>query len=158
MDTCTRSSLASRTFTHPTQGSTPFSATQSLMLCLPFQHYSGCVKKKTSPLDMSVRLLTLGLSYTLNTWKHPLLCYTVPQAMPSLPVLFRVCKEENQPLRSVCEVPSHTRFIKLVRPHFQSQFNTYQSINAYTTIYTISGLRKTLWKQNELLRWVKTTP
>ena len=36
--------------------------------------------------------------YTPNTRKHPLLCYTVPRAMPSLPVLFTVCKEENQPL------------------------------------------------------------
>ena len=34
--------------------------------------------------------------------EHPLLCYTVPQAMPSLLVLFRVCKEENHPRRSVC--------------------------------------------------------
>ena len=33
--------------------------------------------------------------YTPITRKHPLLYYTVPQAMPSIPVLFRVCKEEN---------------------------------------------------------------
>ena len=50
--------------------------------------------------------------------KHPLLYYTVPQAMPSLPVLFRVCKEENQPSRLVCEVPSHPRFIKQVQTPF----------------------------------------
>ena len=63
MDTWTRSSLDSKTSMHPTQGSIPFSATQSLRLCLPFQCNSGCAKKKTNPLDLSVRfLLTLGLS------------------------------------------------------------------------------------------------
>ena len=51
-------------------------------------------------------------TYTPNTRKHPLLCSIVPQAIPSLPVLFRVWKEENQPSRLVCEVPSHNRFIK----------------------------------------------
>ena len=96
--------------------------------------------------------------YPPNTRKHPLLCYTVPQAMPSLPVLFRVCKEENHPPRSIYEVPSHTRFIKFFKPHFHSHLNTYQSTNAYTTIYTIFGLRRTVRQQNELPRWVKTTP
>ena len=93
-----------------------------------------------------------------NTRKHPLLFYIVPRVMPSLPVLFRVCKEEKQSPRSVCEVPSHTRFINLVRSHFHSQFDSVKSTNAYTTMYTIYGLRKIVWKQNELLRWVKTTP
>jgi len=41
--------------------------------------------------------------------------------MPSLPVVFRVCKEEEKTPRYVCEVPSHTVLIKLVRPHFPSQ-------------------------------------
>ena len=54
--------------------------------------------------------------YSPNTRKHPFLYYTVPWAMPFLPMLFRVCKEENHPPRSVYEVPSHTRFIKLFRP------------------------------------------
>ena len=32
--------------------------------------------------------------------------------MPSLPVLFKGCKEEIQPYSSVCGAPAHTRFIK----------------------------------------------
>ena len=53
-----------------------------------------------------------------NTRKHPLLCYTVPRAMPSLLVLFRGCKEEIQPSSSVCEAPSHTRFVKQAQTPF----------------------------------------
>ena len=73
MDTCTRSSMTSKTSTHPTQGSMPFSATYSLGLCLPFQCCSRCAKKKTSPS------------------------------------------------KSICEVPSYTRFIKLVQIQFHSK-------------------------------------
>ena len=81
MDTCTRSSLPFKTSTHPTQGSIPFSATQSLRLCLPFQCCSGCAKKETSPS------------------------------------------------RSICEVPSYTRFIKLVQIQFHSKpFQTKEKI------------------------------
>ena len=35
--------------THPTQGSIPFSATQSLRLCLPFQCSLGCARKNNHP-------------------------------------------------------------------------------------------------------------
>ena len=73
MDTCTRSGLDPKTSTHPTQGSIPFSATQSLGLCLSFQCCSRCAKKKTIPS------------------------------------------------RSICEVPSYTRFIKLVQIQFHSK-------------------------------------
>ena len=84
------------------------------------------MEKLTAKLASSIPKLwtpTLDLAwllniYTPNTRKHPLLCYTVPRAMPSLPVFFRVCKEENQPSRLVCEVPSHTRFIKQVQTPF----------------------------------------
>jgi len=38
--------------------------------------------------------------------------------MPSHSVLFRVCKEEIHPPRSIYEVPSHTRFIKLFQTPF----------------------------------------
>ena len=80
--------------------------------------------------------------YPANIRKHPLLCYTVPRFMPSLPVLFRVCKEENQPPRSVCEVPSHTRFIKLAYNLFPlpNQFIPNPK-DAYTTI-TVLGMDK----------------
>ena len=55
----------------PTQGSIPFSATQSLGLCLPFQCYSGGVEKKSNPLALSVRLMhTLGLSSRLRPHFH----------------------------------------------------------------------------------------
>ena len=38
--------------------------------------------------------------------------------MQSLPVLFSVSREENMPSRFVCEVSSHTRFIKQVQNPF----------------------------------------
>ena len=97
------------------------------------------VSSSTELWTLAPNLAWLLNIYPPNTRKHPLLCYTVPQAMPSLLVLFKVCKEENNPPRFVCEVPSHTRFTKLVRPHFQSQFNTNQTTNAYTTKDNFSG-------------------
>ena len=141
------------TRTHPSQHSWVYRATKELEI-LTAKLVSSSTELWTPAPNLSL-LLNI---YPPNTRKYPLLCYIVPRAMPSLLVLFRVCKEENQPLRSVYEVPSHNRFIKLVRPHFHFQFNIDQSTNAYTTIYTIYGLRKTVWQQNELLRWVKTTP
>ena len=130
MDTYTRPSLDFKTPTHPTQGNIPFSATQSLRLCLPFQCYSRCSKKKTNPSrfvyevpsytrfikllrkckgrmaklvahsrakDTSIRSICLGIHNTCtpNTRKHPLLCYTVPQYMPFLLVLFRLCRADS---------------------------------------------------------------
>ena len=43
--------------------------------------------------DTSTRSIWPGIhnTYTPNTRKHPLLCYTVPWDMPSLSMLFRVC-------------------------------------------------------------------
>ena len=43
--------------------------------------------------DTSTRSIWLGIhnTYTPNTRKYPLLCSTVPWAMHSFPVLFRVC-------------------------------------------------------------------
>ena len=71
MDTYTRSSLDPKKSTNPTQGSIPFSAIQSLGLFLPFQCYSGGVKKKANPLALSVRLLhRLGLSSKLRPHFH----------------------------------------------------------------------------------------
>ena len=64
--------------------------------------------------------------------EHPLLYYIVPRAMPSFLVLFRVCKEENQLPRSVCEVPSHTSFIKL----FQTPFPLPNRFRDQTKMYT----------------------
>ena len=46
-------------------------------------------------------------SNTPNTRNQSLLCYTVPQALHSLPVLFRGDGEEGQPSSSVCVVSSH---------------------------------------------------
>ena len=47
--------------------------------------------------DTSTRSIWPGIhnTYTTTTRKHPLLCYTVPWAMPSLLVLFRVCIEDS---------------------------------------------------------------
>ena len=80
--------------------------------------------------------------YRPNTRKHPLLYYTVPQAMPSLPVLFRVCKEENQPSRLVCEVPSHTRFIKQFRTPFPFPKLVHMSNKDVHTTISVLGLTK----------------
>ena len=55
-NTYTRTSLTSKKPTHPTQGISPFSATQSLRPCIPFQCYPGVVEKKVSPLALSVWL------------------------------------------------------------------------------------------------------
>ena len=85
MDSCTRSGLAPKTSTHPTQGSIPFFATQSLRIRLPFQCCSRCAKKKTNPS------------------------------------------------RSICEVPSYTRFIKLVQIEFHSKpVQTKENICSYS--------------------------
>ena len=61
------------------------------------------VERLTAKVVSSIREIwtpTLDLALILNIFtpnirKHPLLCYIVPQAMPSLLVLFRVCKEDN---------------------------------------------------------------
>ena len=45
--------------------------------------------------------------HTPNTRNQSLLCYTVPQALHSLLVLFRGDGEEGQPSSSVCVVSSH---------------------------------------------------
>ena len=80
--------------------------------------------------------------YTPNTRKHPPLSYTVPWTMPSLLVLFRVCKEENQPSRLVFEVPSHNRFIKQVQTPFPfPKLAQMSSEDVHTTI-SILGLTK----------------
>ena len=65
--------------------------------------------------------------------------------MPSLPVLFRVCKEENQPPRYVCDIPSHTRFINLVISHFHSQISSDQSNRGIH-----SNCKLWAWKKNIL--------
>ena len=81
-------------------------------------------------------------NYTPNTRKHSLLCYTVPQAMPSLPVLFKVCKEENHPSRLVCEVPSHTKFIKQVQTPFPFPKSVQISNEYVHTTISVLGLTK----------------
>ena len=54
-DTCTRTSLTSRTPTHTQHKEiSPFSATQSLRTWFPFQCYSGVVEKKSNPLALSM--------------------------------------------------------------------------------------------------------
>ena len=50
-----------------------------------------------------------------------------------------VQRRKPAPPRFVYEVPSHTKFIKLAKPHFHSQFSSNQRIDAYTTRYTILG-------------------
>ena len=64
--------------------------------------------------------------------EHPLLCYMVPQAMPSLQVLFRVCKEENQPPRSLCEIPSHTSFYQASSDPICTPKRVHTKQNMYT--------------------------
>ena len=67
------SSLASTIPTHPTQGSIPFTATQSLMPILPFQCSSRVsIEYLLAPLDLSVWFISsLGLSSQF--WPLPLL-------------------------------------------------------------------------------------
>ena len=77
--------------------------------------------------------------------------------MPSHSVILKVCKEENQPPRSICEVPSHTRFIKLVRLHFPSQTNSRQTTVTYTTIASSGHDEKWLGSQKRICRWGKAT-
>ena len=79
--------------------------------------------------------------YTHNTGKHPLLCYIVPQAMPSFPILFRVCKEDNQPSRLVYKVPSHTRFIKQVHTPFPFPKSIHMSNEDVHTVISILEIK-----------------
>ena len=74
--------------------------------------------------------------HTPNTRKHPLLFYVVPRAMPSIPVLFRGCREESQPSSFVCEAHAHTRFIKHTQAPFQSQTVQRPTTTEYTTIHS----------------------
>ena len=62
--------------------------------------------------------------------------------MPSLSVLFRVCKEENQPSRLVCEVPSHTRFIKQFQTAFPLPKSVQMSNEDVHTVILDLGLTK----------------
>ena len=110
MDTYTRSSLDFPTRTCPTQGSIPFSATQSLKLCLPFQCSSRCAKKK------------------------------------------------NQPPWSVCEVPFHTRFIKLILPQFHSKPVHTKTRDAHTSKCKLWVWVKTFFNQKRMGKMEKSTP
>ena len=92
-------------------------------------------------------------NYTPNKRKHSLLYYTVPHAMASLPMLFRVCKEENQPSRLICEVPSHTRFIQQVQTPFS--FPKLVQMSSEDVHTTISVLRLT--KHNRTKEYTHTT-
>ena len=60
-----------------------------------------------------------------NTRKHSLLCYIVHQDMPSLPMLFRSCKEENQHYILVCEVLHTLGLSRKSRIYFHS-FNQFK--------------------------------
>ena len=94
--------------------------------------------------DTSIRYIGPGIHITHipNKRKHPLLCYTEPQAMPSLSVLFRVSKEENEPSILICEVPSHTRFIKQVQTPFPFPKLVQMSNEDVHTVILVLGLTK----------------
>ena len=62
--------------------------------------------------------------------------------MPSLPVLSRVRKEENQTSRLVYEVPSHTRFIKQVQTPFLFPKSVHMSNKDVHTKILVLGLTK----------------
>ena len=85
--------------TKTTNGFIKLSAKPSYHLGLTGCQGSGKLTTKlvSSPPELWSPTLDLAWflnNYTPNTRKHSLLCYTVPHAMPSLPVLFKVCKED----------------------------------------------------------------
>ena len=92
-----------------------------------------------TPTPDLARLLNIC---TPNTRKHPLIFYIVPQTMPSLPVLFKVCKEVNQPSRLAYEVPSHTRFIKQVQTPFPFPKLVQMSNEDVHIMTSVLGIRK----------------
>ena len=57
-------------------------------------------------------------------------------------MLFKVCKEENQPSRLVYEVPSHTMFIKKVETPFPFPKLVQMSIEDVHTTISVLGLTK----------------
>ena len=69
MDTYIRSDFAFPTRTHPTQGIIPFSVVQSLMLCIPFQCYSGCAVRNNQP---SRSLSEVPHALDLSSWSSPI--------------------------------------------------------------------------------------
>ena len=93
MDTYTRSDLALPTHTHSTQGIIPFSAVQSLKLCIPFHCYSGCAVRNNQPsISLSEAPHALGLSSSLPL---PLLNGYRPQKQMHTQKLPNLWVEEN---------------------------------------------------------------
>ena len=79
--------------------------------------------------------------YTPNTRKHPLLCYATHSLKLCLPFqcYSRCAKKKTNLSRSVYEVPSYTRFIKLVQTQFLSQPVQIKEKYAHTSRYKIMG-------------------
>ena len=76
-----------------------------------------------SPRNKGTSRLTHSQGYTKtqpsqHSWVYQsLLCYIVPQALHSLPVLFRGGGEEGQPFSSICVVSSHQVCQAKLSPH-----------------------------------------
>ena len=92
--------IAKDTQTQPSQHSWVYQAIKEL----------GKAKCEASGLITEPRTPTPELAWLLrhphtpNIRNQSLLCYTIPQALHSLPVIFRGCGEEIQPSRFVCVV------------------------------------------------------
>ena len=79
--------------------------------------------------------------------------------MPSLPMLFKGCEEESQPSSSVCEAPTHTRFVKQARTPFPLPIQLRPKPKyAPTTQYNFCVRGKTVSATKQISRMGKNGP
>ena len=82
-----------------------------------------------------------GHPHTPNTRNQSLLYCTVPEALTSLPMLFRGCGEKIQPSSYIYEAPKHTKFIK----HTKSSFPLPYSPKTNHSIHIAKSSNSQLW-------------